>query len=238
MNRYLNNIADNLVSMKLGLDDTFKFHCTMCGECCLNREDILLSSRDIYNMSKEMKTSTEEFFKKYCEVYVGEDSRIPIVRLKPKGIAKKCPLLKNQKCRVHNAKPVICAMFPVGRYLIAGESGDGLCINGQNCVQYIFNNPRCGDCSETHTVREWLESFGVPVNDEYFLEWSWLVAKMSKSFRKAEKIIEQSIMERLWTVTFAKIYLDYSTEEEFLFQFETNAREVSNMLDRALGGVV
>ena len=47
MDKRLKNIRDNLESMKIGLDEPFKFHCTMCGECCIHREDILLSPKDI-----------------------------------------------------------------------------------------------------------------------------------------------------------------------------------------------
>lgn len=61
---------------QLGLDDTFKFHCTMCGRCCINREDILLPPRDLYAMAKELNFTSKEFFDKYCEVFIGSDTRI------------------------------------------------------------------------------------------------------------------------------------------------------------------
>ena len=62
--------------------------CTCCGKCCTHREDILLNPRDVYNMSRELGMSPEKLVKKYCEVYAGEDSRVPIVRVKPKGHVK------------------------------------------------------------------------------------------------------------------------------------------------------
>lgn len=114
MDERLKDIVENLDSMKIGLDEPFKFHCDMCGKCCIHREDILLSPKDIYNMSKELGIKPEELFERYCEVYVGPDSRVPIVRLKPRGSVKRCPLLKNRKCMVHKAKPTVCAMFPLG----------------------------------------------------------------------------------------------------------------------------
>lgn len=55
MDERLKDIVDNLESMIIGLDEPFKFHCDMCGKCCIHREDILLSPRDIYNMSKELE---------------------------------------------------------------------------------------------------------------------------------------------------------------------------------------
>lgn len=114
MDKRLKEIVDNFDSMKIGADEPFRFHCTMCGRCCINREDILLTPRDIYRMAKELQISPEELFKRYCETYIGHDSCIPIVRLKPRGSVKRCPLLKDRKCSVHKAKPGVCAMFPIG----------------------------------------------------------------------------------------------------------------------------
>lgn len=49
MDKRLKEIVDNFDSMKIGVDEPFRFHCTMCGKCCINREDILLTPRDIWN---------------------------------------------------------------------------------------------------------------------------------------------------------------------------------------------
>ena len=59
---------------QLGLDDTFKFHCTMCGRCCINREDILLPPRDLYAMAKELNFTSKEFFRSE-ERRVGKECR-------------------------------------------------------------------------------------------------------------------------------------------------------------------
>lgn len=62
MDNRLKEIVDNFDQMKIGLDEPFKFHCTMCGKCCIDREDILLTPRDIYNMSKELGLNPRDFF--------------------------------------------------------------------------------------------------------------------------------------------------------------------------------
>lgn len=61
MDNRLKEIVDNFDQMKIGLDEPFKFHCTMCGKCCIDREDILLTPRDIYNMSKELGLNPRDF---------------------------------------------------------------------------------------------------------------------------------------------------------------------------------
>lgn len=81
----------------VGVDDRFEFHCTECGKCRTNCKDILLTPRDMFRAAKELNMTVKDFCFEYCELYIGENSRLP----------------------------VICAMFPVGRMVaIDQESGE------------------------------------------------------------------------------------------------------------------
>ena len=223
MDPRLKSIVDNFDSMKIGLDDTFQFHCAECGKCCVDREDILLTPRDLFNAAAALKMTPPDFVKEYCECYIGQDSRMPIVRLKPRGSIKRCPLLKDQHCSIHKAKPAVCAMFPVGRAITIDKdsyNGEGV-LNSQ--IQYIINPINCGDKSEIHTVREWLTAFGIPVEDEYFFKWQSFLATASSFLRDVEKVFSDETMREIWTAIYIRIYLDYDTNNEFLTQFEQNA---------------
>lgn len=43
----IKELKEQLGYEEIGLDDTFTFHCTQCGKCCIHREDILLSPKDL-----------------------------------------------------------------------------------------------------------------------------------------------------------------------------------------------
>lgn len=223
MDRRLQEIMDNFEKMKIGVDDTFKFHCKQCGKCCLNREDILLTPRDIYNMSKELGMTTDEMCKQYCECYIGQDSRVPVVRIKPRGSIKRCPLLKDRKCKVHKSKPAVCAMFPIGRCLMVDQKSVNQKKFKVEDTIFIFNGADCGDDTESHTVREWLTEFGIPVNDEFFIKWQNLVMELGETFRKMETKVGPETMMMAWQAAYVGLYLHYDTEKDFLPQFEENA---------------
>jgi len=104
-------IIKNFEKYSIGLDDVFAFKCRSCGKCCRNREDIMLTSRDVYNIATALNLTHEQVIEKYCEVYIGRDSRIPIVRLMPKGVNNVCPLLAGNRCSVHSLKPAVCAIY-------------------------------------------------------------------------------------------------------------------------------
>ncbi len=201
---------------QLGLDDTFKFHCTMCGRCCINREDILLPPRDLYAMAKELNFTSKEFFDKYCEVFIGSDTRIPVVRLKPVGSVKRCPLLKDRRCSVHQAKPTVCALFPIGRFMLSEKSEGKLT---KQKTGYFFVNPGCGDDSETQTVRDWLNAFGIPLEDPFFKVWQDALINLSMEMQRIKKSVGGELMDDIWSMVFWVMYIDYDMKKDFMEQF-------------------
>ena len=229
MDERVKRIIAKMEEHNLGPDDKFKFHCKMCGRCCTHRDDILLTSRDIYNMSKELGIKPEELVEKYCEIYVGPDSRFPIVRILPRGNVQRCPMLKNRKCMVHKAKPTICGMYPIGRALkIVGK--DVSSIKAEDTV-FFFSNPGCGDDSQEHTVREWLGEFGIPVEDDFFVSWQKTFVGLSNIFQEMEKKTDAEVMEIMWNITIYSLYIDYDTGQDFQQQFERNAKKVTDAVN-------
>jgi len=108
---------ENLIRNRIEMDTVFAFRCLECGSCCRNREDVILSAFDLYRIAKELDMTTEDVIRRYCELYIGPTSRIPLVRLLPRGEKRVCPLLRNSRCSVHMSKPVVCALYPIGRAL-------------------------------------------------------------------------------------------------------------------------
>lgn len=232
MDQRLQYIAEHYDDMCIGAEDHFRFHCTQCGKCCINREDILLNPKDLYNISKELGITPQETITQYCEVYLGQSSRIPIVRLKPRGSVKRCPLLKDRKCSVHRAKPTVCALFPLGRSIkLDAEKTDPDAVDKVG-IQYIMNPIECGDSSEEHTVREWVESFGIPVHDRDFLVWQKVLFAVRQRIVALEKMLTDSSMELIWSITYQALYLDYDIAQSFQEQFQKNSERLIDALDK------
>lgn len=227
MDNRLKEIIDNYDSLKIGIDEPFRFNCTQCGKCCINRDDILLNPKDLYNLGKELKMTPEDVVMTYCETYIGDSSRFPIVRLRPRGSIKRCPLLKDRKCSVHKAKPTVCAMFPIGRCLKMDEKHPVAVKDLQ--IEYIFSSPGCGNDSETHTVREWLESFQIPLKDEFFFLWHQTIFDVTPVIHNVEKVWSETTLDRIWTFLYGMLYLNYDIEKEFLPQYIDNAKAVEDL---------
>lgn len=165
------------------------------------------------------------------QVYLGQNSRIPIVRLKPRGSIKRCPLLRDRKCSVHNAKPTVCALFPLGRSIkLDAKETDPDAIERAR-IQYIINPIECGDRSEEHTVREWVESFGIPIHDNDFIAWQKALFTVRQKIVELEKMLPDKSMELVWSITYQALYLNYDIQEGFREQFQKNSDRLIDALE-------
>lgn len=228
MDKRLQEIYDNLDDMTLGIDDTFSFKCRGCGKCCRQREDILLSPKDLYRLAVYLELTVADVLKQYCEVYQGSDSLMPIARLISIGGNNRCPFLDGRKCRVHTFKPGVCAMYPLGRYIRKEPADDGAPIE----IRYINNKPDCDHKEQKQTVRLWLARWGISHPDPFFLRWQEVIGSISQFFHMLrDRQATDKIRYMLLNVVFESIYVNYDTSLPFEGQFEGNCVKLRDMLD-------
>jgi len=224
---------------ELALDDTFTFECKGCGECCHNRHDILLPPYDIYRVSKCLRITPQKLFERYCETYIGQESHIPIIRLKPKTPAKLstrqrqagikvCPLLQNNKCIAHKLKPVLCALFPLGRFhrleTKTGQSTSAYFLaKGSACRGRVSQ-------SKSYTVKKWLKMFNIPEHDRFPEIWGDIFSRTMEIVTDVKPLPKEQLLE-IYHVFLMLVYLNYDYNEDFVPQLESNAAKFIEIAD-------
>lgn len=107
--------------------DSFNFDCVRCGQCCRDRDDILLNPLDFHRLCRGLGMQPTEVLIKYCDLYPGYSSRLPILRIQFRptyGLGgeitgMRCPFLGQKDglyhCRIQAYKPFVCFSYPLGR---------------------------------------------------------------------------------------------------------------------------
>lgn len=240
MNERVKNVIEGIENRQLKLDDTLPFSCTHCGGCCVHQEELLLNPLDLFRLAKELGITMEQWMEQYGECYIGEDSRMPIVRIRPQGETRRCPLLKNNKCSVHKAKPSVCGLYPLGRSVRYAQDEQGKPDMEKSEVIYFHSGCFCGSQTGHQTVREWLEEFHLLEDESFFIRWSQVLAKTSIFLRKLEKAVtNQDIMNLAWSMVLGLLYVQYDTGKAFRLQFERNVQELRKHIAaiESMGGV-
>ena len=229
------NSPEEMEPYLLDLDAEFNFKCRHCGKCCKHQDTILFTPRDIYNIAKKLGKTTGQVIEECAEVYIGHSSRIPLVHMVPTGPQRRCPLLLDDgRCSVHDCKPTVCAMFPVGRVAsFEGITDPDMEFTREHIkVRYILNSPDCGSAKKHNTIRSWLAQFQIPEEDDFFLDWTALSANLSAMVRKMEsRRFSRKTLNMVWNVIFFPLYVDYDTEEEFMPQFEAAAEQLNELCE-------
>lgn len=203
----------------LGLDDTFPFACRSdngeaCGKCCKNRTDLLLTAYDVFRLARHFGCKTGDIIKKYCEIYPGQESKLPVVRVIPKPYNDTCPFLRKGKCSLHytEAKPVLCRSFPLAK-LNKGNGERGY---------YLNELPSCGVSGSSSIVRDWVGDSGSAESDAASDAWTDFMFKAIPVMQKAYKK-SQELYQMMFQTAFAFMYLMLDTKLNFAEQCSQNA---------------
>jgi hypothetical protein len=200
-------------------DDTFKFECKMCGDCCRSREEsIMLTGYDIFKVSKALDLEPVKFINKYTEWYIGSSSNLPVVILKERQDGS-CPLLRKGKCMVQEDKPIVCAIYPLGRMFIAGEEED---------FGYFQQPFSCGfKNGKEHTLKEWLDKFKVYDWDEASILWAKTIARCAMAMQDTHQ--DTPLFAGILSVLLNVFYIAYDIEKDYLEQFKSNIQKMETI---------
>lgn len=221
---------DQIEDHFLNLDSEFRFKCRRCGKCCKHQNTILFNTRDIFNIALKLGMTMLEVIEAFTEPYIGRGSRIPIVHLIPNGPGESCPLLKDGRCSVHDCKPTVCALFPLGRVVSGKIPKQGLLPDEEMTVHYILNDIDCGSAKRVNTVRSWLAKFGIPEEDEYYLLWNKVIIEQGAMVRKLEEHkASPRLLNLFWSIQFGLLYTQYDTAQDFMPQFQRAAEKLTEL---------
>ena len=102
----------------LARDEAFSFACAGCGGCCRGREDIVLSGFDLWRIAARLRLPPRTVARAFCRGSIGRVSRLPVLRLAPvKEERGNCPFLTGNHCAIHDAEPLVCALYPLAQEL-------------------------------------------------------------------------------------------------------------------------
>ncbi len=86
-------------------------------------------------------------------------------------------------------------------------------------------------------MREWLESFGIPVEDQYYIRWQRVAMLASKIIKGVEGSWTTHGLNMLLTLIYNVLYLGYDMDKEFEPQFEERAEELRTILVKIESGM-
>ncbi len=203
--------------------DEFSFACAGCGDCCRNRRDLVLSGLDLYRLARWMRLGPRTVAEAFCRREVGNKSLLPILVLRPSARTGDCPFLEGDGCSVHPARPLACALYPLGQSIDPDTAR----------VEYFPQLPLCGTAAPGRTLAEYLEHSGVTERAGTDASWAVECTRLSDLLRAAGGREHSRFAPAVRRIERA-LYYDYSTRDEFYPQFRENLDSLYPVLRKLL----
>lgn len=203
----------------LSLDTRLPRACRGCGGCCRHRQDLLLSGYDLFRISRRLALPPAVAAASFCLRYVGEESRLPLLRMRTQRENEgACVFLTAEnRCSIHTARPLACALFPLGQSLLE-EKGGSL------SARYFSQQAPCQEPGGPIAVLgDFLMASGVLEREPIDIRWAQVCLALSQALRQGSPH-HPPLWEKLWQRRiFHALYENYDTEQAYLPQLERHA---------------
>jgi len=210
------DMLNNKGLVELKPTDNIKHKCRKCGECCRNKEAaaVLLTGVDVYRMAKYLDIVPKELFESdILDWFVDEETLIPIPYIKTRDDGS-CVFFNsnNNKCMIHDDKPISCTLYPIGRYIAEN-----------NNFRYFKPQEICGGAADAQELplKDWLDQYRVNQLDSMVLSWNRVYSEVTTTMiaNRVDHIINAKNMSNY---LLAILYTNYDVTGDYDKQVEEN----------------
>lgn len=197
---------------RLGCND-----CKGCSACCSDMgNSIVLDPLDVFRIRTNGGESIESLLQDKFELNMADGVILPNIKMT--GGNASCPYLdKEGRCSIHEYRPGICRMFPLGRYY---ENGD---------YHYILQKNQCRKLNRTKVkISRWLDIPDYSDYREYVLKWHYLLLDVSEKVRELQDSDAKQLELMLINMFYIKI--EAESEKEFMEEFDQKCGMMRKLL--------
>ena len=196
----------------LARDAHFSFACNGCGDCCRGREDIVLSGFDLWRIAARLRLPPQIVARGYCRASIGTVSHLPVLRLAPvKENRNNCPFLTGDHCAIHDAEPLVCALYPLAQE-----------ISREGQVSYFLQPTGCGGQVIEARVEDYLARYDVPAREQTDVRWAQTCMTLEDTVEQLEAQLSPVLVLRMRDKLWQALYFGYDYAAPFLPQLEKN----------------
>lgn len=187
--------------------------CLGCFACCQGMGNtIILDPLDVFRIEKKTGIGFETLLSSHFELNVVDGIILP--NLKLTGQNEACTFLNSEgRCSIHDSRPGICRLFPLGRYY---ENGD---------YKYFLQINECKKQNRTKVkIEKWIDTPQYTRYKKFILTWHYFLKDAEEKIKltKDEEFAKQCCM----LILQAFYIKPYDYNRDFYEQFEERLQVV------------
>ena len=135
-----------------------------------------------------------------------------MLRLAPvKEEHNNCPFLIDNRCAVHDARPLVCALYPLGQEISP---------TGEVC--YYFQSTQCGGQVYRATLADYLREQEVAEREPLDVRWAQCCMQLEQEASTWENTFHPVVLRRFQAKLCDALYYRYDLSRPWIVQLEEN----------------
>ena len=211
------HLYDSESLVRLGCND-----CEGCWSCCQDMgTTVILDPLDIYHLTSNLKMTFEQLLAAGAiELNVVDGVILP--NLKMSGPDERCGFLSSEgRCRIHEFRPGICRLFPLGRYY------------EDHSFKYFLQVHECKKENRSKIkVKKWLGITDLKKYEKFVTQWHYFLNAAEQAVQKCGEH-EQAKQINLFILNL--FYLTaFDNTRDFYAQFDLRKEQGDAFINRIL----
>ncbi len=198
--------------VKVGCND-----CRGCSDCCKNMDRLItLDPYDMYRLTSHTETDGFTFERlmkeEYIELMVDKGIIVPALKMNEKS--GNCAFLnKEGRCSIHDKRPGICRLFPMGRVYEEGS------------FYYFLQKDECSAQDKTKVkLKKWLDTQMLARYEQYICDWHYFIKALQQSIESESTEVVEKLNMMLLQLFYIMPY-----EQDFYQEFESRLSKMKSL---------
>lgn len=191
--------------------------CEGCCDCCTGMgESVILDPLDVHRLSVNLKKTPEGLMEKELELDAADGNILPHLRMT--GREERCIFLDEKgRCSIHDFRPGICRLFPLGRFY---ENGS---------FRYFLQVHECKKQNRSKIkVKKWIDTPDVKRYEQFVSDWHYFLKDVQEVLYNAQ---DTELIKNLNLYVVNRFYIKpYEEERDFYEQFYERLEEGKQLL--------
>ena len=215
----LDEISDG---KKYSINDLVKADCDECrgcSACCHGMgSSIVLDPLDVHRLMSHFQTRFEVLLESKIELNIVDGVILPNLKMNTQAAGEPCVFLNAEgRCTIHEDRPGICRIFPLGR------------VYENNSFSYILQIHECQKENRSKVkVSKWIDTPELKKNQQFITDWHYFLKVVQAKLAAGgnEELIKRTTMQIL-----QYFYIEpYHQDADFYEQFDTRLVQMKKLL--------
>lgn len=205
----LDEISDG---KKYSINDMVKADCDDCkgcSACCHGMgSSIVLDPLDVHRLMSHFQTRFEVLLEDKIELNIVDGVILPNLKMNTQAEGEPCVFLDAEgRCSIHEDRPGICRIFPLGR------------VYEDNSFSYILQIHECQKENRSKVkVSKWIDTPDLKKNQQFITDWHYFLKAAQARLAAGG---EEELIKRIAMQILQYFYIEpYHTDCDFYEQFD------------------